>query len=367
MKKYILFLIPLLLFSCDRFFEFGGEEILDGFDNQLNDDKLVIEALITDVDTIQAIKLSQDINLKSENTIPVVSEALVQVSTDKETYIFEYVDSLMAFVANFRGIPNVDYHMEVKWKNKTYTAQAEMADLQQFDIDSIEIRKAVFDINHWRWFDPNAPFREEFKDDTIRSRKEILITKDDNYEYTDTLPGGKIITHNTIYINPKDDGFLEGYKYGDLAEFWFGPDPYIINAAEKGKVINVYKIYLYAKESKVERNYYRFDVKRFGRSWLQPGQIIVADDYAVKENISGIEFPGYFVPGDEVEFFMYGISKEAYNYYTSLLNTIQNDGGGFSPPPGNPVTNIHDEEGMPGLGFFEVARVAKLKKIVPGN
>jgi hypothetical protein len=58
---------------------------------------------------------------------------------------------------------------------------------------------------------------------------------------------------------------------------------------------------------------------------------------------------------------------EAYNFYTSLLNTIQNDGGGFSPPPGNPVTNIFDQDGNPALGFFEVARLAKLTKTIQGQ
>lgn len=131
--------------------------------------------------------------------------------------------------------------------------------------------------------------------------------------------------------------------------------------------MNVYKIYMYARESKVESNYYRFDVKRKGNSWLQPGQMIIADDFALKENIQGIEFPGYFVDGDEVEFIMYGISRKAYNFYLSLQSVLQNDGGNFSSIPGNPPTNIYDEDGKPGLGYFEVNKVARVKKIVTGE
>lgn len=350
-------MLSFAFFSCDRFLEFGGEESLDGFDPQLNEPRLVIEAYINDVDTIQRVKLSKTVNLKSDESIEIVQDAEVTVSTSEGIMEYNYVDSLQEYIAQYTGIPDVNYFLEVNWQNKTFTAQAEMANLQQFEIDSIEIRKAKFDFSHWRYFDPEAPF-SDYEDE------EILLTKDDSYEINDTLPGGRTTVHHVIYLDPRDNTFLTEYKYGDLAEFWFGPEPYVINAAEEGEIMNVYKIFMYAKESQIEENYYRFDVKRFGRSWLQPGQIIVADDFAVGENIDGIEFPGYFVQGDAVQFYMYGISREAYNYYTSLLNTMQNDGGGFSPPPGNPITNIQDENGDPGIGFFEVARVASIEKIV---
>lgn len=368
MKKLIYIGLVLILGTgCDRFLEFGGEEVLDEFDNRKVQEQLVVEGLITDMDTIQTIRVSKTNKLNSDLVGNTVSEATVQVLAQGETIPFDFVDSLQAYVARFKGIQGVTYRLEVEWQDKQFHATSEMADLQEFSVDSIEVRKAIFDFNHFRWFDLDAPFRQRFNNVADPALKQILITQDDDYEFTDTLPGGRLIKHSTIYVDPADGSFLEGYKYGDLAEFWFGPNPYVINAAEPDKVMNVYKIYLYSQESQIETNYYRFDVKRNGRSWLQPGQIIVADDFAIGENIAGIEFPGYFVEGDQVEFFMYGISREAYNFYTSLLNTMQNDGGGFSPPPGNPVTNIYDEAGNPGLGFFEVARVAYQQRIISGQ
>ncbi|MFW5762557.1 MAG: DUF4249 family protein [Cyclobacteriaceae bacterium] len=361
MKHLMIYFLTLItLSSCDRIFQFGGEQELDGFDNQLNEPRLVIEAYINDLDTIQTVRLSETLPLKSDDPVDFVEDATVRVITDENTYNYQYIDSLNSYTAKFSGAPDVNYQLEVNYQSKTYRSSAVMADLQQFEIDSIEIRKAVYDFSHFRFFDPDAPFRS-------LSGQEILLTKDENFEVQDTLLGNKAIIHSVIYLNPSDNTYLTDYQYGDLAEFWFSAEPYIIDHAREGEVMNVYKIYLYAKESQIEQNYYRFDVKRFGRSWLQPGQIIVANDFAIGENISGIEFPGFFVTGDKVEFSMYGISLEAYNFYTSLQNTIQNDGGGFSPPPGNPVTNIFDEEGNPALGFFEVARVARVTEIVQGD
>ena len=356
----IYFLILIFLSSCDRIFQFGGEQELDGFDNQLNMPRLVVEAYINDMDTVQTVRLTKTLPLKSNDPIELVNDATVTITTDENTFVYQYIDSLSSYAAKFTGEPDVNYLLEINYQGNTFLSSAVMANLQQFEIDSIEIRKGIYDFSHFRYFDPDAPFRD-------LDGEEILITKDENYEVQDTLLGNKAIVHHVIYLDPVNNTYLADYQYGDLAEFWFSPQPYIINAAQEGEVMNVYKIYLYAKESQIDQNYYRFDIKRFGRSWLQPGQIIVANDFAIGENISGIEFPGFFIAGDEVEFSMYGISLEAYNFYTSLQNTINNDGGGFSPPPGNPVTNIFDEDGNPALGFFEVSRVARVTKNVQGE
>jgi len=361
MKKLPLYLLFILaLTSCDRVFEFGGEQTLDGFGNELDEPRLVIEAYINDMDTIQTVLLTKTLTLKSDEPIATVEDATVTVTTEDNVYNYSFVDSLDLFAAKYTGAPNVNYQLEVNYQGKIYRSSAVMADLQQFDIDSIEIRNAVFGLGHFRFFDPNAPFLDF-------SGEEILITKNTNYEIKDTLLGFNPIVHNVIYVNPRDNTYLADYYYGDLAEFWFSPEPYIINSAEVGQVMNIYQIYLYAKESQIDKNYYRFDVKRFGRSWRQPGQILIADDFVIGANISGVNFPGFFVEGDVVEFNMYGISLEAFNYYETLQNTINNDGGGFSPPPGNPVTNIFDEEGNPGLGLFEVSRMARVIKTIQGK
>jgi hypothetical protein len=63
---------------------------------------------------------------------------------------------------------------------------------------------------------------------------------------------------------------------------------------------------------------------------------------------------------------MYGISRNAYNFYLSLQSVLQNDGGNYSSIPGNPATNVFDDTGKPALGYFEVNKVASVKKIVKG-
>ncbi len=356
-KIFIYISIITLLTGCDRFFEFGGEEVLDDYDLGI-EPKLVVEAMITEQDTIQAIRLSTTRSMYDKDQNLLVKNALVQVIGGGELYDYEYIDSVGLYLAQFKGMPQIEYVLEIDWNGKNYTARETMADLQHFEIDSIEIKKAVFDITHWRYFDMDTPFRS-YRD------KEILITVNPDYTIEDTLIGGVAFQHHVVYANPDNTSeVLETYKYGDLAEFWFGGDPYIIDAAREDRLMNVYKVYLHASESQIESNYYRFDIKRKGKSWLHPGQLIIANDFALRENISGIEFPGYFVEGDEVEFIMYGISRKAYNFYLSLQSVLQNDGGNFSSIPGNPQTNVFDEEGVPALGYFEVNKVATVKKVI---
>lgn len=357
MKKYAIYIFALLILTgCDRFFEFGGEEFLDEYDLKTQP-MLAVEAMITEEDTIQVVRLTTTKSISGGEKSPVVKDAVVEVTGGGTSYVYEYVDSLEAFAARFAGVPDMEYHLQINWNGKAYEARETMANLQRFEIDSIEIRVALFDLFHRRFFDPGAPFRD------LRN-EEILIRANPEYTVQDTMVGGKIFEHHVVYINPLNGEVLTEYKYGDLSEFWFGGEPYVINAASEDAAMNVYKVFLYAKESQVENNYYRFDIKREGRSWLQPGQIIIADDFAVGENIDGIEFPGFFVEGDEVEFVMYGISRQAYNYYLSLQSLLNTDGGSFGSIPGNPPTNIFDEDGNPGLGYFEVNKIARVKKIV---
>jgi hypothetical protein len=357
MKKLNLyFLLLLLLTSCDRFFEIGGEEILDDLAIGV-EPKLVVEAIVTEQDTFQVVRLSTTSSIYGANQERVVKNATVNVRGGGENHPFQFQESAGAYVAEFKGKPGVEYTLEVNWNGKKFTARETMADLQHFDIDSIEIKKAMYDFYHWRYLDPEAPFR------SFRNQ-EILITINPEYTTTDTLLGGAVFEHNVVYLHPGNrEEVIATYKYGDLAEFWFGGDPYVIEAASEN-IMNVYKIYLHATESQVESNFYRFDIKRNGKSWLHPGQLFIANDFAIGANIRGIEFPGFFVEGDEAEFIMYGISRQAYNFYVSLQSVLRNDGGNYGSIPGNPPTNVFDENGRPALGYFEVNKVASVKKIV---
>jgi hypothetical protein len=361
MKKLILYSIVLLFFTgCDRFMEFGGEEVLDDISVGI-EPKLVVEAMVTELDTLQIVKLSTTKRMSATDQNNLVRNALVEVKGGGNTYRYQYVDSLKSYVARFKGIPGHEYTLSIEWNGKRYSARETMANLQHFDIDSIAIKKARYDFQHWRYFEAGTPFRS-------LKGEEILIALNSEHPTQDTLIGGRIFNHHAVYINPLNRSeVLTNYKYGDLAEFWFGGDPYVIQAASEERPMNVYKVSLYSKVSMVESNYYRFVIKRNGRSWLHPGQLIVANDFAIGENISGIEFPGFFIEGDQVEFVMYGISRRAYNFYMSLQSVLNNDGGNYSSIPGNPPTNVFDEHGKPALGYFEVNKVASVKRIVKAN
>ena len=357
MKNILLSLSILLIFSsCDRFLEFGGEELVDY--ELVGEPKLVVEAYLNDSMTYQTVKLSFSGSLDNSDPIDIVENAIVSVTEEGNPvpYEYEYVDSLGLYAALYAGKDGLTYTLNISHEGKQYTATETMLNLEAFRVNT-NLEVSVFDINHWRFFDPEAPFFD-------LEDQPIILTYDSTRTVEDTIVGNIAITHNIVYINPETGEYLADYLYGDLAEFWFGGQPYVINSIEQGDTINIYKVTVNATENQAEDNYYRFDIQRFGRSWLQPGNIIVADDNTISENLDGIDFPGFFVEGDVVDFYMYGISRTAYIFYSDFLNVLNNDGGGFTPPPGNPVTNVFDEEGNPILGIFEVANVAHRRIIV---
>ena len=127
----------------------------------------------------------------------------------------------------------------------------------------------------------------------------------------------------------------------------------IQNAASQDRPIAVFNPFFYALEAP-EENFYRFDIRRNGREFLDPEGIPSADDFALGQNIYGIELPGNFVVGDTVTTVMYGITEKAYTFLQDIFNVINNDGGLFSSAPGNPVTNVDNG----ALGYFMVSAVA---------
>jgi hypothetical protein len=53
---------------------------------------------------------------------------------------------------------------------------------------------------------------------------------------------------------------------------------------------------------------------------------------------------------------MHSLTKEAYEFYQSLLQQFRTDGGGYSPSPASPPTNMDNG----ALGFFRASAVSRV-------
>ncbi len=119
-----------------------------------------------------------------------------------------------------------------------------------------------------------------------------------------------------------------------------------------------YYLYFFGKTPKPEINYYRWLVYKNGELFnTEPEDFLLASDEFVTEQLSDLEFPFAFQPEDTVRLEMYGLERTMFDYYNELLNILFNDGGLFSPPPVNPVSNIRNvtDPNNPPLGYFQVS------------
>lgn len=125
---------------------------------------------------------------------------------------------------------------------------------------------------------------------------------------------------------------------------------------------------IYFKEPQNERNYYLFITPGNSRVWPYS---ILSDEY-LQEYVNGLDVckgvaPDYWMNAypyvsDDGKLFddyfieMYSITKEAYEYYKALIQQFKTDGGGYSPSPASPPTNLDNG----ALGFFRASAVNRV-------
>jgi len=124
---------------------------------------------------------------------------------------------------------------------------------------------------------------------------------------------------------------------------------------------------LYFKEPQNEKNYYLFITPGSSRVWPYS---ILSDEY-LKDYVNGLDVckgvsPDYWMTaypytnadGSMDDYFieMHSLPKETYDYYKSLLHQFRTDGGGYSPSPASPPTNMDNG----ALGFFRASAVNRV-------
>jgi len=124
---------------------------------------------------------------------------------------------------------------------------------------------------------------------------------------------------------------------------------------------------LYFKEPQNERNYYLFITPGNNRVWPYS---ILSDEY-LGEYVNGLDVckgvaPDYWMTAYPYaydgrlygDYFieMHSITKEGYEYYKALIQQFKTDGGGYSPSPASPPTNLDNG----ALGFFRASAVNRV-------
>jgi hypothetical protein len=105
-------------------------------------------------------------------------------------------------------------------------------------------------------------------------------------------------------------------------------------------------------------NFYRVKIIRNDTLLNRRSDYLLFDDsFGTSILDNGFELSGFaFEKNDKVKLELYRLNQAPYNYLTQLVNLLFNDGGLFSPPPQNPITNIfvENENGRVG-GYFLTA------------
>jgi len=77
-------------------------------------------------------------------------------------------------------------------------------------------------------------------------------------------------------------------------------------------------------------------------------------------NPRNFEYPEYWA-GDYIYVGLSSLTKEAYDFYNSLLLQFKNDGGAYQLSPGSPPTNMSNG----ALGFFRASAISERKIKIP--
>jgi hypothetical protein len=167
----------------------------------------------------------------------------------------------------------------------------------------------------------------------------------------------EVKSRGNLYMASETMPLLADFKI-DSVQFRFdevSKKEYLSEGFSDGRRIqkgdSIFRAFFYAIESKANTNYYLFEFKRNTHFYQTQNDIIVADDQNIAELIKGIELPGEYFFGDTATVFMYGITRQAYQFYRDLENVMNSDGGMFSPPAGNPMNNLNNG----ALGYFQVS------------
>lgn len=160
------------------------------------------------------------------------------------------------------------------------------------------------------------------------------------YELNVIIDGKAYISTGTLLPPPSLDSIT--YEFKDQRVF-----------REEG-----YYLTLYGDIPFTQDNNYRIRIIRNDTLLNRRTDYLLFDDTFGTQILNrGFELGGFpFREGDRVRLELFRLNRDAYDYLNQLVGLLFNDGGLFSPPPQNPVSNIHPVDGEGNvLGYFMVS------------
>ncbi|SIS95367.1 DUF4249 family protein [Belliella pelovolcani] len=160
------------------------------------------------------------------------------------------------------------------------------------------------------------------------------------YELNVIIDGKAYISTGTLLPPPSLDSIT--YEFKDQRVF-----------REEG-----YYLTLYGDIPFTQDNNYRIRIIRNDTLLNRRTDYLLFDDTFGTQILNrGFELGGFpFREGDRVRLELFRLNRDAYDYLNQLVGLLFNDGGLFSPPPQNPVSNIRPVDGEGNvLGYFMVS------------
>lgn len=176
------FLLSFLLASCEKIITLPVES---------NEQKMVIEANITDQPGPYFVKLTKSVGLGEANVYPFIDNALVIIVDDlgnKDTLV--NTSGGIYKTRSIVGVYGRTYFLEVKVDGKTYTAQSTMPNKVNLD----NLRVNTFPINGETRYSIIPVYQDPIVlGNSYRFIQKINDTLDNNYNiFNDNLNNGKI-------------------------------------------------------------------------------------------------------------------------------------------------------------------------------
>jgi len=131
------------------------------------------------------------------------------------------------------------------------------------------------------------------------------------------------------------------YNFGDKKHIFLGDSVFIVKA-------NAYF-------NGNQESYFRGELYRNSDKYINPNIFFIFSGLLFKNEINEIEMPGSFKSKDILNMYIFQTNKTTFKFYENLRLLSNYEGGFYSPPPGNPNSNISNNS----LGLFEISLVKK--------
>ncbi|MCD6092128.1 MAG: DUF4249 domain-containing protein [Bacteroidales bacterium] len=183
------------------------EKIID-LDLNQTEDKMVVDAVLSNLPDQSVVRLSKSNALFSEDPYQEIEEANVTVKTaDGMSISFPEVEPGIYKNENFRGLEGAEYHLEIDWKEISISANSKMP--KAILIDSIEL------VVSERGFMGNDDIAYSLKVHFSDPANQANYYRFDVFK-NDTLYDGFIVSNDLFYNGIATNQLVMGYEMQPL-------------------------------------------------------------------------------------------------------------------------------------------------------